>query len=284
MESAEIELTNRNDLLNSVFYSNSHLNPETFNDANPFPHFVIDNFLSDSLANKINKTFPKVKSSEWINYIHYNENKFGLNKIEALPQSISDLITYLNSSDFLKYLSVITGIQNLVSDPNLEGAGLHQSLKGGFLNIHSDFSSHPHHSNWKRQLNLLIYFNEDWKEGYGGQLEFWQKDMQKCIKSIMPINNRCVIFKTDEHSFHGFPDKLNCPENESRKSLALYYYTEEEDLSFHSTNYKARPQDGIKSLFIYLDKKILSFYSRIKRVFGLNDNFASTILGLFRKK
>jgi hypothetical protein len=34
-----------------------------------------------------------------------------------------------------------------------------------------------------------------------------------------------AIFSTTDFSWHGHPDKLTCPPDRSRKSLALYYYT-----------------------------------------------------------
>jgi hypothetical protein len=55
-----------------------------------------------------------------------------------------------------------------------------------------------------------------------------------------------VLLTTDERSLHGFPDPLTCPEGQSRKSLALYYYAVERGakVATHSTDYFARPQDG----------------------------------------
>ena len=69
----------------------------------------------------------------------------------------------------------------------------------------------------------------------------------------------------------------------TRKSLALYYYTALENLDFKatSTNYKARPGDGWKIPFIWLDKKILHVYSVFKAKFKLSDDLASKILGIF---
>ena len=46
--------------------------------------------------------------------------------------------------------------------------------------------------------------------------------------SVLPQINNAVIFRTDKESNHGFPDPLKCPENVSRKSIALYYYVKEE--------------------------------------------------------
>lgn len=67
------------------------------------------------------------------------------------------------------------------------------------------------------------------------------------IRSIEPIFNRCVKFNTDSNLYHGHPDPLNTPENITRKSLALYYYTASkrvyEEFPTYSTMYAARPFD-----------------------------------------
>ena len=49
--------------------------------------------------------------------------------------------------------------------------------------------------------------------------------MSKAVVKILPIFNRMAIFSTTEISWHGHPDPLTCPPERSRKSLALYYYT-----------------------------------------------------------
>ena len=50
------------------------------------------------------------------------------------------------------------------------------------------------------------------------------------IKSVVPNFNNAVIFRTDTESNHGFPDPINCPENLSRKYIALYYYVKEKGI------------------------------------------------------
>ena len=35
-----------------------------------------------------------------------------------------------------------------------------------------------------------------------------------------------VIFSTNDFSNHGHPDPVACPQNQSRKSIALYYFSE----------------------------------------------------------
>ena len=53
----------------------------------------------------------------------------------------------------------ILGASEKLIDDSLEGAGLHQSGRGGFLNVHADFTVHPKQRTWRRRVNLLIYFN-----------------------------------------------------------------------------------------------------------------------------
>lgn len=64
-----------------------------------------------------------------------------------------------------------------------------------------------------RVLNLLIYFNKNWKKSYGGSLEFYSNPKNNPIKKIDPIFNRAVIFQTNKNSWHRFPDPLNLLKN-----------------------------------------------------------------------
>jgi hypothetical protein len=256
-----------------------------YSSAEPYPHIHLENFLEEWAAEKALSQFPNIQDSGWIHYVHVNEKKHGLNKMDLLPPFIKELISELNSPSFLQYVSTLTGIKNLLADDMLEGGGLHQSKRGGFLNIHADFTVHPHKRNWKRRVNILIYLNKNWEKSFGGDLELWDRKMKGCVQKIEPIFNRCVIFNTDEDSYHGLPDPIQCPEDMTRKSIALYYFTEEtEQPKLRSTNYKARPQDGMKSILIYLDKQLVSLYTTIKRTLGINDDFVSKVLNIFGDK
>jgi Rps23 Pro-64 3,4-dihydroxylase Tpa1-like proline 4-hydroxylase len=260
-------------------------NIQAYRTADPYPHIQLDNFLEPAAAEQARAEFPSIKDQGWIHYVHLNEKKHGLNKMELLPPFIQKVIHELNSPEFTAYLSKLTGIDNLLSDDLLEGGGLHQSKRNGFLNVHADFTVHPHKPHWRRRVNLLIYLNKDWKEAYKGDLELWDRDMKGVRKKILPIFNRCVIFNTDADSYHGVPDPIMCPEDDTRKSIALYYFTEESAMPvMRSTNYRARPQDGLKSIGIYLDKKMVAVYTGMKRRLGINDDFISKLLNIFKSK
>ena len=60
---------------------------------------------------------------------------------------------------------------------------------------------------------------------YKGHLCLCDADKKLCVKKILPILNRCVIFSTTNKSVHGHPERLNVPPHIPRNSIAVYYYT-----------------------------------------------------------
>ncbi len=248
--------------------------------AEPYPHAVLDDFLDPTVARRVMHEFPPIDPAIWINYTHVNERKYGRSDRARFPPTIGRLIDELNSAPFLHWLERLTGISALLADPTLEGGGLHQSARGGHLNVHADFTGHPHRATWRRRVNVLLYLNEGWDDAYGGHLELWSRDMARCVRKVAPMFNRALIFNTDGDAYHGHPEPMTCPEGVTRKSLALYYFTAEgQPFAVRSTEYRPRPGDGLRGVAIYLDKMVLRGYDRTKRLLGLDDRFASRVLG-----
>jgi hypothetical protein len=109
--------------------------------------------------------------------------------------------------------------------------------------VHADFNRQSK-LKLDRRLNLLLYLNPDWKEEYGGHFELWNEDMTAPVRKVLPIFNRCAIFSTTSTSYHGHPIPLTCPPGRTRKSIAIYYYSngrpEEETRTAHNTLFKKR--------------------------------------------
>jgi hypothetical protein len=252
--------------------------------AQPFPHIILDGFLEPECLAKAAREFGDVDSPDWIGYIHYNEKKFSNPNIDSWGPTLRSVAQTLNSPRFVRMLCELTGIGDLIADEGMEGGGLHQSLRGGFLNVHADYTVHPLHPTWRRRVNLLLYFNEEWPSGYGGALELWSTDMRRRVSAIEPRGGRAVIFNTESDSFHGHPDPLQCPPEESRRSLALYYFTLESDPMIRSTEYRARPGEGLRGIPIYIDKQALRIYDRTKRRLGISDVRMDRFLRRFRSK
>jgi Rps23 Pro-64 3,4-dihydroxylase Tpa1-like proline 4-hydroxylase len=253
--------------------------------AHPYPHIVLENFLDPDTLHACVAEFDLVNGTDgWINYKHFNENKRGFSKIDLLPDTIKAVINELNSPAFLEFLSQLTGIDNLQKDDGVEGGGIHQSTRGGYLNIHADFTVHPHHRNWQRRVNVLVYLNENWLEEWGGKLELWDTRMKACEEKVLPVFNRCVIFNTDADSYHGHPEPMTCPEGHFRRSIALYYYTVENNPYRRATNYQNRPGEKGKKFRVKLDNAMVAIYTEIKGRLGANDRFISKVLRLFSGK
>ena len=240
-----------------------------YKDSTPFPHIVIDNLFNEVLLNNILNEFPNNIQQIGDNFENKVEKKLSLNDTSKFSIDTNNFINYLNSKEFITFLQNITNVEEkLIPDPYLIGGGLHELKENGYLNIHADFNNHPM-MNLDRRLNILIYLNKNWTNKYGGSLELWDKNMKKCEKKICPSFNRTVIFSTTYNSFHGNPEKIKHPNKISRKSIAMYYYSNgrpiyEKSLGDHSTIFRKRPNtDDIegkiefKKLFgkIYLRKK-----------------------------
>ena len=199
-----------------------------YKNATPFPHICLGSFLEENIAQQAFAEFPIASSPIWNHHKHYNCQKLTANKQEYFPETIRSIVDELNSDPFVSWLSVLVGIPCLRPDPSLMGGGLHQITTGGHLNVHADFTYHHHNNMLKRRVNLLLYLNKEWKLDWGGHIEFWDTEMKECISKYPPLGNNAVIFSTSETSWHGHPAPLCCPPDQTRNSIALYYYTEEE--------------------------------------------------------
>ncbi len=206
-------------------HANSKTYRTSFQDKKPFRYLLMDHFLLQEAADKLLAAFPAPNQEVWnaTTYIH-QKNKLQKSKFEE-GSVFQQLFDELNGPELRAFLTEITGIPSLLGDEKLFGGGLHQSMNGAFLNVHVDFNRHPE-TKYYRRLNLLIYLNKDWKEEYEGAIEFWDMEQKRQMEKVWPIFNRCVVFETNEISFHGHPTPLHTPPGITRKSLAVYYYTQ----------------------------------------------------------
>lgn len=247
--------------------------------AKPYPHIVLDGVLRPETLERAYREFDDLDLTHWNNYLHVNERKYSNTAVATWGDTLAELSAAFTSERFTTFLSQLTGFANLRPDPSLDGGGLHRSLPGGFLNIHADFTAHHTHANWQRRVNLLLYLNREWQPEWGGDLELWDRDMRECVSTVAPVGNRILLFTTDEHSYHGHPEPLRCPDGMARQSMALYYFTEEVKPVVKATNYRARPTDGFRKVLIFLDTQALRAYDKVKRRLGISDKVVSRVLG-----
>jgi len=263
-----------------------------FRQARPFRHVVMDNFLDADFCAEVCVQFPGFQKEHAVNENRKIGGKATREQVRSLGPAFEKIDDLAKHPSFLSLIEQITGVSGLNYDPCYYGGGTHENLHGQDLDPHIDFNYHPI-SSQHRRLNLIIYLNERWKDEWGGSLQLhsdpYQEPGQDEIVTVTPLLNRCVIFETSEQSWHGF-ERIDLPsENRhlSRKSFALYYYTEtrpvEETAGGHSTVYVERHLPArfaagmtldesdlreIKRLLARRDQHLKRLYEDIRKLYG----------------
>jgi hypothetical protein len=232
---------------------------ERFLSAKPFKHLCIDNFLIPSLAERLLSDFPPFDTKRAKNEMGAVGGKATREDVRALGSSYAEIDDLISSSKFLAFLSEVTDIPDLMYDPEYFGGGTHENIHGQELDVHVDFNRHRS-SDIHRRLNLIVYLNKEWQPEWGGGIELHsdpRNPQNNEIITFEPIFNRCIVFETNEYSWHGF-SKIRLPEHKqsvSRKSFAIYFYSatrpESEIVPKHNTFYIQRPlpssiHEGVK--------------------------------------
>jgi len=158
-------------------------------------YVFIDNFISDELFLKIKNYFQSLLQKN-----DFSKAAIGSSKQRQVEASIRD--------DFIYWLD-----QNI--DADLEELfelldGLVEKLREYLLLSISDYEFHfalyPPKTRYEkhvdqlkgksnRVISVLIYLNENWRPGDGGELKVYQADGNELI--IQPIAKRLVMFKSD---------------------------------------------------------------------------------------
>ena len=215
-----------------------------FVSADPFRHVVIDDFLDPAAANGLLTDFPSFEDRYALNETGEVGGKAARMDVRGLSAMYRRLDEYLRTREFLDFVSNVTGIPDLLYDPDYIGGGTHENRDGQGLDQHVDFNFHPG-TRWHRRLNLIVYLNPEWHDAWGGNLQLqadpWNGDTRG--SAVAPLFNRAVIFETTERSWHGF-SAIHLPAEKkslSRKSFAIYLYTKErppaETAASHATVY-----------------------------------------------
>jgi hypothetical protein len=222
-----------------------------FLDADPIEHIVIDGFC-DSL--KLRDALSLLPDPDAINtnksrdYI-FAKNKFEKADFDLLCPAFAELKVDLLSSRFESWVSALTG-QKIFIDPNFHGGGIHQGGEGSFLDMHVDFNYHPESPSWFRNINILIYLNEDWQEAYSGQLKLADGRKNNPTPTLIePLFNRAVIMFTRDYTLHGY-DPISFPKGKFRRSIAAYGYTQMEQAGTVRTTVWYPEKGGVIKQFL----------------------------------
>ncbi len=219
--------------------------------ADPYPHIVLDDFFDPRTLDWVQDDFPKDGDRDWIRWDTENEIKQTSRGISSLSPATQLLFLQLCSEPFMKRLEAITGVEGLVWDPMFCGAGLHESFRGGWLNMHADWTGHPELP-LVRRLNLIIYLNREWETAWNGALTLSDPDGVRPDARVEPLFNRAVLFPTTDRTLHGFPEPIQCPVDRSRRSISVYYWSADPEALGDATYIKWLPSNGDTRLRAFL--------------------------------
>lgn len=264
--------------LNSAISTSSYINEidllklrEMCLNSKPCKHVYIDGMWDEELLAKISDEVSNFNGWAGEKEFYGSRKKRWQADWDKLPPCTNSFLAYLNQPTVLRIIEFLTDEEGLISDPYLEGGGIHSTGEGGFLKLHADF-------NWNkklklyRRINILVYLNKDWKSEFGGQIELAGRGESgefETLVSLEPVFNRTLIFVTDDSSFHGQPNPVKHPHNKRRDSIAAYYYMSDKPsgtsaIKRSGTNYV--DVDGKKMRESFAKR----FYNKLKRKLFVN--------------
>ncbi len=157
---------------------------------------VVNDFLSSKLS------FDLIGNLKLL----YGEEKLrtagiGNGENTAIEQSIrNDKIFWLDKNElkesetaFFELIDAFVLYLNRTCFTGIKSYEYHYALyeKGAFYKKHMDQFKTDH----GRAFSMIIYLNEDWVKGNGGELKIYKKTE---VQLISPENRKCVFFKSDE--------------------------------------------------------------------------------------
>jgi Rps23 Pro-64 3,4-dihydroxylase Tpa1-like proline 4-hydroxylase len=247
---------------------------QQFNSAQPFRWFEISPFVDEGFIDEVVNAYPTFETAQKLGFEFKainEQKKVQITDSAKFPGPVKRLSDALASAEWLKDLEYITGIPRLVADEKLDGGGMHLTGPGGRLDVHVDFN-YLEGQKLHRRLNILVYLNPNWNETWGGNIELWDRDVKNRAHSFPPVLNRCVVFETNNISYHGV-SPVSCPPEIARRSFAAYYYTREAPAGWqgemHSTIFRARPSERLRGYVLMplenVQKRVLNGVERVAR-------------------
>lgn len=264
-----------------------------FSAAQPFRHVTMRDFLPVAWCERLLSDFPRFEDLHAVNEMGQVGGKAVRMDVRDISDAYRELDSYVQTDEFLGFVSRVTGIPDLLYDPDYVGGGTHENRDGQGLDAHVDFNYHPR-TRWHRRLNLIVYLNPDWQQAWGGSLELhsdpWDEASNRTL-SILPLFNSCVIFETTETSWHGF-SQITLPDDKkhlSRKSFAIYLYTRDrpqlQTAPAHATIYvpEAMPSDWREGRALSnedlreLQKRFTRMRSQLRYLYKREQDFSSQL-------
>ena len=187
--------------------------------------WIVENFLPEDIFQTCLKETdnPKIWERDQLikhplpEVLRYENNKF-----YEMPVTEA-IVNHLNSGKFMSWGEGLSNIEGLLPDPYLHGAGIVKMPRGKTITLHTDFTWNAKIKT-QHSMNVGLYMNKEWREEWGGNLQFWNDDSTVCHLDIVVKPNSLIFWDKPTKVIHGFADGLNCPEDITRDVLMVFYY------------------------------------------------------------
>lgn len=155
-----------------------------------------NSFLNNDLSNNLKENLLQLYKEKQLKTAGIGNNS-NLLKDKLIR---SDIIYWLDrkhdnihENNFLDLMDEFVKYLNRTCYSGITGYEFHYAFyeKGSFYKRHLD----QFRDNSKRAYSMIIYLNEDWKEGDGGELCIYHKNHSQVVS---PMNGKCVFFKSSE--------------------------------------------------------------------------------------
>ena len=194
-----------------------------FVNAKPFEHLILDGVFNENLLALVALEFDALGKSGWRTVKNENQNFRRMPPDAQIGPASQLYYDMIHSGRFVEFLSAVTGIENLITDPTLQRSGLQEYPTGSWFGAHVDFNKHRS-TLLDNELSLLTYLNRGWKSDFGGTLELWDTETQSRAVEIVPEFGRSVLLRHSTKSYHGLSKPVNAPDGRPRRAIAAYYY------------------------------------------------------------
>lgn len=209
--------------------------------AQPFEHVVVDGWFNIKLLRLVREEFDLYPFRDDRNMDQKHEKVARKERYEktvrsprypVLGPASGIYFSLVYSVWFTNLLTFITGVDELIVDQTLRHGGLHESRNGGKFKIHRDFERNDRNGLLNKMV-LLTYLNENWNPDWHGAIELWDAKREGCVRKVEPEMGRSILMRNGPVSFHGHPAPMMLPEGVVRRSLASYYYANEDHWKWH---------------------------------------------------
>jgi Rps23 Pro-64 3,4-dihydroxylase Tpa1-like proline 4-hydroxylase len=191
----------------------------------------------------------------------FRERKYTSKSFDKFDPLLADITFAIQDPRVVNAVERITGIREQFPDAQLYAGGLSAMGRGHFLGPHIDNSHDAPRKNY-RTLNLLYYLTPDWALENGGNLELWDRRVQRHT-TIVSRFNRLVIMETNPWSWHSVSevtvDRLRC-------CVSNYYFSPRSPTGqdyFNVTAFSARPEQKVRRALAWADGRVRQAVRRV---------------------